>query len=142
MVRVIYHYSSPIDSENPWPLLSEFGESNTDQSGVRPDISSARAVVANFSGDNNRVGVYDFSDGVDTEETLMTFLRSKSLDITEIDQALQYAMKNAESLKQEDVKKFIDENQDKDKKSLLDSMKKFFSVDDTKVQKDVDNVQK
>lgn len=122
----VLHYHNSFSAESVHEMLSDFGKSNTDQSGVRPDVSSARAVISTFTGNNGLVGKYDFSDGKDTGDRLMTFLRSKSLDITEVDGALQYAMRNAESLRKADIDKFIKDNEDSDSKTLRQALKDFF----------------
>lgn len=123
----VRHYSNVFKSKSFHTMISDFGESNTDQSGIRPDISSARAVIASYPGNNNKVGVYDFDDGKDNGDRLMTFLRSKSLDPTEIDSAMQYALRNAENLKQSDIDKFIADNEKSDANSLRQALKDFFS---------------
>ena len=73
----ILHYNNQFDSVPLHRLLSDFGETATDKSFFRPDVSSARAklgsLVANGS---SKVGVYDFPDGKDTGESLLPFLRN------------------------------------------------------------------
>lgn len=64
-------------------LVKDFGESNTDKSTYRPDLSLVRA----YQGAKTKTLLYDFSDGKDNGSTVQTFVRSKSLDITEVETA-------------------------------------------------------
>lgn len=123
----VKHFSNTFTAPLFFENLKDYGESNTDTSFIRPDISSARAIVGSYIGNNNFVGKYDFDNGDDTGSMLMTFLRSKSLDVTEIDNAYKMYLKNVDSLKRADVDKFIEDNKDKDDKSLRESIKKFFN---------------
>lgn len=104
----VKHYKNQFENKDWLPLLEDFGESNTDTSTYRPDISIARAQAAQASG--KRL-VYDFDDGKDTGESVMTFIRNKSLDVTEVDSALDR------------VKALIDEKTDSDKKATVDKAK-------------------
>lgn len=88
MKRLVKHYESSFDSKPIHSLVSDFGESNTDKSFFRPDISQTRAFLGSQMG-SNRVGLYDFPDGKDTGETAQTAIRSKGLDITEVDVMIQ-----------------------------------------------------
>lgn len=120
-------YKSFYGSPSPYPMTSDFGLSVTDKTSYRPDISSARAFASSVGVGSNRVGVYDFPDGKDTGETLMTFLRSKSLDVTEIDQVMNDLIASKNNMIKADVDKFINENKDKEKDSILENIKSFFS---------------
>lgn len=125
-------YKSFYGSPSSHPLTSDFGLSVTDKTSYRPDISSARAFAGSVGvGTSSRVGVYDFPDGKDTGETLMTFLRSKSLDVTEIDQVMNDLLQSKENMIRADVEKFISENKDKEKDSILENIKSFFSKSDS-----------
>lgn len=139
----VKHFSNTFTAPLFFDNLKDFGASNTDTSFIRPDISSSRAIIGSYTGNNGLVGKYDFEDGNDTGSVLMAFLRSKSLDVTEIDNAYKMYLKNVDSLKKADVDKFIEENQDKDNKSLRDSIKKFFnqSNKDSNSQKEDGKVQ-
>lgn len=88
MKRLIRHFESTFESKPIHSLVSNFGESNTDKSFFRPDISQTRAFLGSQVG-SNRVGLYDFPDGKDTGETAQTAIREKGLDITEIDVMLE-----------------------------------------------------
>lgn len=126
----IYHYHSSYGAKNLHEMISDFGLSATDKSFFRPDVSSVRAKLGSLVAQGNgKVGVYDFDDGKDTGDVLMTFLRNKALDQTEIDNAFERIKANAERLRQEDVDKFIDSNKDKDSKELRDSLKQFLTRD-------------
>lgn len=88
MKRLIKHFESTFESNPIHMLVPDFGESNTDKSFFRPDISQTRAFLGSQMG-SNRVGLYDFPDGKDTGETAQTVIRSKGLDITEVDALIQ-----------------------------------------------------
>lgn len=126
----ILHYSNQFGSVPLHRLLSDFGETVTDRSFFRPDVSTARAKLGSLiANGSNKVGVYDFPDGKDTGQSLMIFLRNKSLDQTEIDSAYERIKANAERLKQGDVEKFISDNNDKDSKAIRESLKQFLNRD-------------
>lgn len=78
----VKHYNNSFKGVKP-PICRDFGESNTDKSTYRPDLSLARA----YQGSQNKKLIYDFDDGKDTGETVQTYVRSKGLDITEIETA-------------------------------------------------------
>lgn len=105
MMIKVKHYKNQFENKDWTPLLEDFGESNTDTSTYRPDISVARAQAAQASG--KRL-VYDFDDGKDTGDYVMTFIRNKGLDVTEVDSA------------QQRIKSQIDEKVENDKKSAKD----------------------
>lgn len=114
------------DKSHVHHMLSDFGESNTDQSGVRPDISSARSIIASYSGTPS-VGLYDFADGKDTGDNLATLLRSKNLDRTEIDSLYESLKARADELSEADRKKFLDEQMSKSDDELRADLKKYLS---------------
>ena len=78
----VKHYSNSFVGEKP-PICRDYGESNTDKSTYRPDLSLARA----YQGAQNKKLIYDFNDGKDTGDFVQTFIRSKGLDITEVETA-------------------------------------------------------
>lgn len=78
----VKHYNNSFKGFKP-PICRDFGDSNTDKSTYRPDLSLARA----YQGAQNKKLIYDFNDGKDTGETVQTYVRSKGLDITEIETA-------------------------------------------------------
>lgn len=115
-----------LDDSHVHKMLSDFGESNTDQSGVRPDISSARSIIASYSG-SPRVGLYDFNDGKDTGDSIAMLLRSKNLDRTEIDSLYERLKSRADELSESDRKKFLDEQMSKSEDELRSELKKFLA---------------
>ena len=104
--------NSFVDNKNKGLLqCSDFGESNTDKSFYRPDISSSRALTGASIG-SNRTGLYDFDDGVDTGDVIQTILRDKSLDRTEIDalsERLQAVIDMKKEIDKDEVAKKIKE---------------------------------
>lgn len=123
----IKHYSSDFGSIPIHHLVVSYGESNTDKSFFRPDISSTRAFLGSMQG-SNRVGLYDFPDGKDTGETFQTFIRDKALDITEVDSAIN----KVKSKLEEDIEK---QKADKKAKEVQDKADKL----NENVQKLVDS---
>lgn len=84
----LYHYSNEFaveDSVLQHQMLEKFASSNTDITGWRPEISVSRAQQGISSG--KRL-VYDFDDGKDTGEYVMTYIRQQGLDVTEVDALL------------------------------------------------------
>lgn len=79
-------YSNQFESEPIHHLTEDFGETNTDLSKWRPTLSVARAFLGSDSRSTKKM-LYDYADGKDDGQTIKTFLRTKGLDITEIDQA-------------------------------------------------------
>ena len=114
----VKHYSHNFDSENPFPLVDDFGDSNTDLTKWRPDISVARAQAGIASG---KKFLYDFPDGKDNGETIQTFIRSKGLDVTEIETAEKRITQIIEDKKKDGLEKLKSE---KEKKDFLDNIKK------------------
>lgn len=105
----VKHYSNQfVGSKNL--LVKDFGESNTDKSTYRPDLSLVRA----YQGAKTKTLLYDFSDGKDNGQTVQTFVRSKALDITEIETAEKRVLQVIEDKKKkaelsEEEKKAQDE---------------------------------
>lgn len=95
----VHKYRNAYYNPDWTPLLTDFGESNTDKSTYRPDISLARAQA----GMSSKTLVYDFSDGKDTGETVQTYIRQPGLDVTEVDTAIQRLNDNFESNVKEDL---------------------------------------
>lgn len=81
----VKHYSNTFQNDNPhFPTIKNFGDSNTDLSSWRPEISIARAQAGASAG---KKLLYDFPDGKDTGEFIQTYIRSPGLDITEVETA-------------------------------------------------------
>lgn len=105
----VKHYSNQfVGSKNL--LVKDFGESNTDKSTYRPDLSLVRA----YQGAKTKTLLYDFSDGKDNGSTVQTFVRSKALDITEVETAEKRVLQVIEDKKKkaelsEEEKKAQDE---------------------------------
>lgn len=124
----VKRYNNAFKSEPIHQLLEDFGESNTDTSTWKPDVSTIRAFLGNPSSSKKTL-LYDFPDGKDTGEFVQTFIRSKGLDITEIESAEKRVVQIIENKKQLDKEKVDNENQRKqDLKDLSDSIK---SVDNS-----------
>lgn len=87
----VKHFSNQFLNKDWTPLLEDFGESNTDTTTYRPDISIARAQAGRLSG---KKLIYDFNDGKDNGEIAMTFIRQKGLDVTEVDAAVARVKSN------------------------------------------------
>lgn len=109
----VKHYNNVFSAPSYHQMTSDFGKSNTDKSTYRPDLSLARA----YQGSQNKTLLYDFKDGKDTGETVQTFVRSKGLDITEVETAEKRITQIIEDKKQAD----------KDKADELESRKKDLS---------------
>lgn len=116
----VKHYNNSFEGEKP-PICRDYGDTNTDRSTYRPDLSLARA----YQGAQNRKLLYDFDDGKDTGETVQTFVRSKGLDITEVESAEKRITQIIEDKKSSD-KLSADEKAARDKflSDLSDSVKK------------------
>lgn len=106
----IYKYSNVYTGVEHFKLVLDVGESNTDTSTWRPDISIARAQQGQNSG---KEMVYDFEDGKDNGQTVMTFIRNPGLDITEVDSAI--------NLYRQTIEKTTDAAERKKKMEELDS---------------------
>lgn len=107
----VKHYSNSFHSDfSHHEFTSDFGKSNTDKSTYRPDISIVRAQQNALS---RKKFLYDFPDGKDNGNFIMTYVRDKGLDITEVDSAIDR------------IKSSIDEkvSDSQEKDELLDSVK-------------------
>lgn len=82
-------------------LTADFGESNTDKSFFRPEISTFGDQLQRLQGSTLK-GVYDFPDGVDTGETIMTLVRNKGLDRAEVDAIYESVKANIDAKKEAD----------------------------------------
>lgn len=104
-------------------MVDDFGDSNTDTSRWRPDISITRAQLGAI-GNSNKQFLYDFPDGKDTGEIVQTFLRSPALDITEVDSATERITQIIERKSEIDKKSQakLDKRQ-KDLKDLSDAIR-------------------
>lgn len=111
----VKHFSNQFENPDWTPLLEDFGETNTDTSTYRPDISIVRAQAGRLSG---KELIYDFDDGKDTGETVMTFVRQKGLDVTEVDTALSRVKSNIDE-KVEDSKQ---KQKESEKSAKVDKM--------------------
>lgn len=116
-------YSNCYTSEPIHPLVEDFGETNTDTSKWRPSISTVRSFLGN-PGATRKSLQYDYPDGKDDGNVIRTFLRTKGLDITEIETAekriTQIVEKQIEDAK---LTKKQKENYDKAIKDLSDAVK-------------------
>lgn len=81
----MFTYSSPFAGEILHKMTDDFGETVTDKTFFRPDVSSVRSFLASSSTGSTKIGQYDFPDGKDTGDTYAARLRAPGLDITEID---------------------------------------------------------
>lgn len=124
MAIVVRHYSNSFLNKNiHHDLISDFGSSNTDKSFFRPDISSARALVAGSASD--RLGLYDFQDGKDTGDRIQVILRQKGLDPTEIDRIGDILQKRSDQFSDADKSELERQALSLDGKKLMDFAKKF-----------------
>lgn len=83
----VNHYSSVFKSDvGHWKMTEDFGESNTDRSTYKPDVSLVRAFLGS-GGNTKKHFLYDYPDGKDDGQTIKTFLRQPGLDITEVETA-------------------------------------------------------
>lgn len=106
----IKHYSNTFKADPVWTMTTDFGESNTDLTHWRPEISVARAQAGINSGKRM---VYDFDDGKDTGETVQTYIRAPGLDITEVESAQKRITQIIEDKQVSDKKKKQLEESDK-----------------------------
>lgn len=83
----VRHYSSLFSAPLYHHMTDDFGKSNTDTSKWRPDIS---LIHSQSLGKSGLTPVYDFPDGKDNPDSwTTTFIRSKGLDVTEVDKAIE-----------------------------------------------------
>lgn len=120
----VKHYNNPFSSKPIHQLCDDYGKTNTDTTTWRPDFSLVHAQANALSG---RKLIYDFPDGKDTGETVQTFVRSKGLDITEIETAEKRITQIIEDKKKDDKEKLDrQEQRKKDLKDLSDALKDNF----------------
>lgn len=120
-------------------MCCDYGESNTDTSFFRPDASVKRSALGSGSSVSS-VGLYDYPDGVDKGDNIMTILRSKSLDQTEIDALQKRLEQDIELKKKLDSDKELEELRSKSADELREYVKK---LSDNLVSRDsTDSVQK
>lgn len=113
----VKHYSNIFVNDNPhYPTIKDFGESNTDTSSWRPEISIARAQQGASAG---KKLLYDFPDGKDNGNYIQTFLRSPGLDITEVEMAQKRITQIVEDKKQNDTKKAKDKKESDDFNGMI-----------------------
>lgn len=110
-------YNNYYTSEPCHPLIEDFGETNTDTSKWRPSISTVRAFLGN-PGATRKSFQYDYPDGKDDGNVIRTFLRTKGLDITEIESAEKRITQIVE--KQVENSLLTKKQQEQYKKSLKD----------------------
>lgn len=121
---ILRHYSNSFSNQNVHhQMISDFGLTNTDRSFFRPDISSARALVAGTA--DSRVGLYDFADGKDTGDRIQVVLRQKGLDPTEIDKIGQILKNRSDQFSDKDKAELEHQALSLDGKKLMDFAKKF-----------------
>lgn len=129
----VRHYSNSFTNKNKhWQMTQDFGDTNTDTSMYRPDISTVRAFAGNPHG-SNMTGLYDFKDGKDTGDRIMMYLRDKSLDVTEIDRIGEVLRNKVDAGKLADLKAAEKEALGLDGKKLLDWVKKYIETNPVSV---------
>lgn len=115
----VRHYCNSFSAPLYHHMTDDFGESNTDTSKWRPDIS---LIHAQSLGNSGLRPVYDFPDGKDNpDQWTTTFIRSKGLDITEVDRALELAKSSVES-KQKRSEKTSDDVMKENIQKLADKL--------------------
>lgn len=129
----IKHFNTQFSNTDFVPLLSDFGESNTDTTTWRPDISLARA-QAGSAGSSSKTMLYDFPDGKDNGETVQTFIRSKALDVTEIDSAQKVVLENLENKIKLDSEQSKSNKRNKKIDDVLDKALSEKELDNTKIE--------
>lgn len=134
----VQHYSNSFQADKKvkhHQLTKDFGESNTDKTFYRPDISSARA-LAGAAGSTGRVGLYDFKDGKDTGDYLMVILRKKGLDPTEISKIGEIVKQQSESSQEFDKSELAKQVAKLDGAKLLDWAKNYIEKNPVEVTSD------
>lgn len=102
-------------------MTDDFGESNTDKSFYRPDVSAVRSQIGTRSA---RTGCFDYPDGVDKGDNLMVILRNKGLDPTEIDALARRIENDVELKKKLDDDKNLQEISKKNNDELREYVRK------------------
>lgn len=106
----VLHYNNSFKSDPLHQLLSDFGESATDTTTWRPELS---IIHSQAQGASSKRFLYDFPDGKDNGERVQTFIRNKGLDVTEIDNALNTVAESTENKVAEAKKKLKDKEDSK-----------------------------
>lgn len=116
----VNHYSSVFKSdEGHWKMTDDFGDTNTDRSTYKPDVSLVRAFLGS-GGNSKKKFLYDYPDGKDDGQTIRTFLRQPGLDITEVETAekvMTTIIKDKKAFDESSAKS------DKAQKEILDAIK-------------------
>lgn len=114
---IVNKYNNIYSCEPVHQLCSDYGDSCTDTSKWRPSISQVRAFLGN-PGSSRKSLQYDYLDGKDDGNVIRTFLRTKGLDITEIESAEKRITQIVE--KQVENSLLTKKQQEQYKKSLKD----------------------
>lgn len=126
----MYHFSNVFGSDmSKHQQLSDFGESVTDKTFFRPDISSVRPRLSALAGAEMQ-GVYDFPDGKDTGDVIQTVLRNRGLDVTEIDaisKAVQDKIDAGIKIDEENLAKKLKEDKVKEVDDYIKSISEVLS---------------
>lgn len=120
----ILHYHNQFKGSVVHQMTADFGESNTDKTYFRPDVSLARASLASQVG-SDKVGVYDFPDGKDTGDTIQTLLRSQGLDKTEVDRIgamIQSTIDNKKELDKTKLEKELSKTKSKNVDKMIENI--------------------
>lgn len=120
----VLHYHNQFKGPVVHQMTADFGESNTDKTYFRPDVSSSRASLASQIG-SDRAGVYDFPDGKDTGDTIQTLLRSQGLDRTEVDRIgamIQSTIDNKKELDKSKLEKELSKTNSKNVDKMIESI--------------------
>lgn len=115
----VRHYSNTFSAPLYHKMTDDFGKSNTDTSKWRPDIS---LIHSQSLGNSGLQPVYDFPNGRDDpDKWTTTFIRTKGLDITEVDRALEVS-KGAVERKQKRSEKTSDDVMKENIQKLADKL--------------------
>ena len=116
----VNHYSSVFKSdEGHWQMTEDFGETNTDRTTYKPDVSLVRAFLGS-GGNSKKKFLYDYPDGKDDGQSIRTFLRQPGLDITEVETAekvMTTIIKDKKAFDESNAKS------DKAQKEIIDAIK-------------------
>lgn len=130
-MKIIHHHNTFASDKKAvhHQMTKDFGNSNTDKSFFRPDISAARAFLGNGVG-STRVGLYDFNDGVDTGDRIQMILRDKGLDVTEVDKIGKVINNHLDMMSQQDQERYRDMLRSQTAKEILDWAKDYIKNGD------------
>lgn len=116
----VKHYSSVFKSDEAhWIMTKDFGDTNTDRSTYKPDVSLVRAFLGS-GGNSKKQFLYDYPDGKDDGQTVKTFLRQPGLDITEVESAEKVITTIIKDKKASDESRA---KSDKAQKEIIDAIK-------------------